>query len=456
MTTPPRYEPVADGQRTRWPGFTGLGTVHLYIRVTAVALLLLVTGLAGGMVLERYVVNDPASQELAFPDLEAVADVIQQNYYYRPTSEDETRERASEMEQEAIFAVLSTLDDEYTRYLGADESTTAQEDLEGQYGGTGIDITLDNGLVIVVNVIRESPAEAAGVMRGDVIERINNVPVNPSDPNALVRELRGDIGTVVTLSMVRPSTDAATGQTISNPYEVTLTLEEIIVPPVTWRMIEGTTIGWLRVAIFGDRTVAEVDQAITELKQEGATGIVLDLRGNSGGWVTSAQGVIGRFVDPDVGPALYEDVSPGRGGENPLPILAEEGAQRTDLPLIVLVDGGTASAAEIVAGALKDYDRAIVVGEKTFGKGSVQRIFSFSDGATLRVTVAEWFTPSRGRIQQEGIRPNVGVSVQGSVDGEDVMLETAVELLQSGTSRPLDLLKPSSTPAASPAASPVP
>jgi carboxyl-terminal processing protease len=196
-----------------------------------------------------------------------------------------------------------------------------------------------------------------------------------------------------------------------------------------------------------------VDEALATLQENGATGIILDLRGNGGGWVTSAQGVLGRFLDPEVGPAMFEDISPGRGGEEPLPILGDEGNVRTDLPVIVLVDPGTASASEIVAGALKDYDRAIVVGERTYGKGSVQRIFGFSDGASLRVTVAEWFTPSRGRIQQEGIQPNVEIPLGAHPESDgDPALDAAVKLMQDATTRPTDLIAAPPSPVASPEA----
>lgn len=447
MTSEQRPVRRQDTSPSRWPGFTDLGPTHLIVRMAAVALLLLVTGLAGGMVLERYVVSGESDTQVAFPDLEAVSDVIDQNYYYRPVSPDDARQLDREMEQQAIIGALSTLNDDYTRYLSADQSATAQEDLEGRYGGTGVDVAIHNSLLVVTNVVPDSPADAAGILRGDVIDRIDDQPVDITDFEGMVRELRGDVGSVVRLAMARPSTAAE--------FVIELTREEIVVPPVTLRMIDGTTIGWLRITIFGDETVAEVDEAIRTLQRNGASGIVLDLRGNGGGWVTSAQGVLGRFLDPNVGPAMYEDTSPGRGGEQPLPILREEGSAHTELPIVVLVDSGTASAAEIVAGAMKDYDRAIVAGEPTFGKGSVQRIFAFSDGATLRVTVAEWFTPSRGRIQQEGIQPNVEIE-PGRPDetNRDHMLDGAVGLIESGTTRPTDLIYAPPSPVATPQASP--
>jgi len=218
-----------------------------------------------------------------------------------------------------------------------------------------------------------------------------------------------------------------------------LTREVIIVHPVSFTMIEDTSIAWIRIDIFGDRTVAELDEALAAARERSATGAILDLRGNGGGWVASAQETIGRFVDDAAGPALYEDVSPGRGGEIGLPIVNPD-AGPSALPLIVLVDSGTASAAEIVAGSIRDYDRALVVGAETFGKGSVQRIFDFQDGASLRVTVAEWFTPSKGRIQDEGIKPDLVVNPEEATQGPgDPFLEAAVTLLERGVTRPTEL-----------------
>ena len=226
----------------------------------------------------------------------------------------------------------------------------------------------------------------------------------------------------------------------SDAVTVTVEREVVIVHQVTWEMVPGTTYMRIVVDIFGDRTIEELDAALAEAEATGATGVILDLRGNGGGWVKSAQETIGRFLDDDVGPAMYEDSTPGRGDEIAIPILNGEAAP-TDLPVIVLVDGSTASAAEIVAGSLRDYNRALIIGQPTVGKGSVQRIFDFSDGASLRVTVAEWFTPSKGRIQDEGVRPDVLLTAtDGSAAlGGDPYVSTAVSYLDAGSARPTDL-----------------
>lgn len=416
---------------------SGLGSVHAAVRLVALALLLLLAGLIAGMVLERHVIRAPGEGQGAFADLEAAATVIDGNYYYLPTDPESRADLTEEMEEEAIDGALAALDDAYTRYLPPDESATAQEDLEGRYGGIGVDLAFGEDVVIVANVIPDTPANEAGIERGDVIEEVDGEPIAGVDPNEVIRLLRGEIGDEVDVTVVRPESGEV--------FEHHLVLEEIVVPPVTLRFIEGTSIAWLRITIFGDETVAELDEAIATIRDRGATGIILDLRGNGGGWVESARATLGRFLDPSLGPAMYEDTTPGPGGLEPMPIGPAEAVEVVDLPMIVLVDGGTASSAEIVAGALRDYDRAIIVGEPTFGKGSVQRIFGFSDGATMRVTVAEWFTPSRGRIQDEGIRPDLEITAAVHGSGDDPVLAAAVRMLANGQSRPSDLSEASGT-----------
>jgi carboxyl-terminal processing protease len=436
--------PLPDARRSPFGGITsGLGSVHATVRLVAIALLLLLTGLTGGMVLERYVLKGSANGPGAFADLEAAATVIEDNYYYLPTDPDERAALTSDMEEKAITGALSALDDTYTRYLPPDESATAAEDLEGRYGGIGVDLAFGDDIVIVANVVPDSPADDAGITRGDVIEEVNGESLAGVDPNEILRKLRGDIGDRVSVTFVRPESGAV--------IPLDFVLEEIVVPPVTLRFVEGTNIAWLRITIFGDETVAEVDGALAKIREEGATGIVLDLRGNGGGWVESARATLGRFLDPSLGPAMYEDATPGPGGMEPPPIEAGEDVEQTELPMVVLVDGGTASSAEIVAGTLRDYDRAMIIGEPTFGKGSVQRIFGFSDGSTMRVTVAEWFTPSRGRIQDQGIQPDLEISASLQNATDDPVMGAAIRVLKSGQSRPSDLMT-----AGTPVASPVP
>ncbi|HEY7033536.1 MAG TPA: S41 family peptidase, partial [Thermomicrobiales bacterium] len=169
--------------------------------------------------------------------------------------------------------------------------------------------------------------------------------------------------------------------------------------------------------------------ALTKAKADGVTGIVLDLRNNGGGWVQSAQEMIGRFVSKDKGAALYEDADPNDPEMTAEPIVGG-GPEVFDTPMVVLVNGGTASAAEIVAGALRDYGRARLIGEKTFGKGSVQRVHDFDDGASARITFAVWLTPNKNQIQGQGLQPDVVVAAADGTDTDPQLDRAVTELGQ--------------------------
>lgn len=409
----------------------GLSMTHFYVRMTGLFLLVLLVGVAGGLLVGRATYGEEANANSSFNDLDAVTGVLTDNYYYRPTDDVDEEHFVDSLEQNAISGMLTSLNDDYTRYLLPADAQVAEEHLTGEYGGIGVTLQEVDGLVSVARVGPNTPASRAGIKAGDLVERIDSRPVSSIAEELDGIDLRGPVGSTIVLTVVHHPAGMST--------EVVLEREAIIVHPVAWEMIPETNYMRIKIDIFGDRTTQELDQAIAEAEANDAKGIVLDLRGNGGGWVLSAQETVGRFLSGDVGPAMYEDVSPERGGETALPIVNSE-TPPTDLPLIVLVDGNTASAAEIVAGSLRDYDRALVVGEQTFGKGSVQRIFDFQDGASLRVTVAEWFTPSKGRIQDDGIRPDVLLTTGENASGTgDPFVTAATSFLNSGKSRPTDL-----------------
>ena len=419
----------------------GLSMTHFYVRMTGLFLLVLLVGVAGGLLVGHASFGEQANATTNFNDLDAVTGVLTDNYYYRPTDDVDQDHFVDSLEQNAISGMLTSLNDDYTRYLLPADAQVAEEQLTGEYGGIGVTLQEIDGLVSVARVGPNTPASRAGIQAGDVVERIDSRPVSSIVQELNGTDLRGPVGSTVVHYPAGMST------------EIVLEREAIIVHPVAWEMIADTNYMRIKIDIFGDRTTQELDQAIAEAEANDVEGIVLDLRGNGGGWVLSAQETIGRFLVDDVGPAMYEDASPERGGETELPIVNGE-TPPTDLPLIVLVDGNTASAAEIVAGSLRDYDRAMVVGEQTFGKGSVQRIFDFQDGASLRVTVAEWFTPSKGRIQDDGIRPDVLLTTgDNAMGGGDPFVAAATSFLNSGKSRPTDLaLIPATPPSGTPAA----
>jgi carboxyl-terminal processing protease len=416
----------------------------MYIRLGSAFLLVLMIGAIIGILIERRVWTEQLGPAGAFSDFDSVVDIVEDDYYYRPTDASKVDDFTAQMEQDAIAGLLSGLGDDYTTYLAPPDATRAANQLEGKAVGIGAEFYPFNNQAVIARVYPGTPAEGAGLHTGDVVLRINGEPVNTDNWPEFLSRIEGDLGSTVRLTLQRPNKVGT--------FDIDLERKEYDVPSVYARMIDNSTTGWVQIGIFGSKTTDEFDAALATLTAKGATGIILDLRGNGGGWVTAAQSILGRLLDPAVGPALYEDESPGRGDETPLPILGG-GTTYYDLPVIVLTDGNTASAAEIVAGALRDYDRAMVVGERTFGKGSVQRVYEFRNGASLRVTFAEWLTPSKGRIQEEGINPDVQVS-SGNPDEiiatGDPVVKAAVHLLEEGISTPSDLARSrlTATPAA--------
>lgn len=415
---------------------------HHYVRMTAFMLMVLIVGVTAGMLVERYLVADRASSIPQFPDLDAVTSILENDFYYRPSDPVAEATWTAGLEQQAIGGMLGGLDDKYTRYLEPQAATSASNQLSGTYGGIGVSIGTPKDQVTITAVLPAGPAAKAGILPRDIILAVDGRDVTvQSDISALIQ---GQIGTKVNLTLQRP------GETTPRMFDITR--EEIVTAPVTYTMIPETKYAVIRIEIFGDQTTALVNTYLKQAESDHAAGIILDLRRNGGGWVNSAQEVIGRFVPSTSGPALYEDPTLAAGGEVSLPILNGDAAVYTG-PLVVLVDAGTASAAEIVAGALRDYDRAAIVGRKTFGKGSVQRIYDFKDGSSMRVTVAEWLTPTKRPIQAVGISPDVTVSQDEHASSDrDSDLVQAILVLNAGASQPSALVS-SASPEASPIAS---
>jgi carboxyl-terminal processing protease len=231
--------------------------------------------------------------------------------------------------------------------------------------------------------------------------------------------IRGEVDTQVTLTLERAGE--------AEPVVVTVTRKIIETPSVEWRVLEeDSDTGYIRIRLFTERTGRELERAIEALRDEGVTRLVLDLRDNGGGLLDAAVDVTSQFLREGV--VLYED----RRDQPEKFYSVKKGGLALDLPLVVLVNGGTASASEIVAGALRDYERGSLIGERTFGKGSVQMVYDLSDKSSLHVTVARWLTPDRHRIDGEGLLPDVEVipSEEERASGADPQLDRAIAYLQ--------------------------
>jgi len=317
----------------------------------------------------------------------------------------------------AVRGLLASIGDPYTFFIDPPVAATESDTLAGTYGGIGIQVTRSSTGEVVMYPFTDSAAANAGINNGDVLLAINGTPIDPLlSIDAIDQQLLGE---------VRPGNGAEiTIRTLESSSEETLFIEYdvINVPSVIWRVLqEDAQIGYVQILRFTARTPEEVRQAVSELSQAGVEALVVDLRDNSGGLLQESIEVADEFVDEGV--IVYE-----RDNHSERAFSAEPGGSAVSFPLIVLVNERTASGAELVAGALQDLDRAILIGKPTFGKGTVQRIFPLSDSSSLHVTSAEWLTPSRQPFGEDGLQPNVLLEPDPS--GRDVFLEAAVHALQ--------------------------
>jgi carboxyl-terminal processing protease len=320
----------------------------------------------------------------------------------------------------AIHGALGTLEDPYTLFVEPQPRALEKAELEGQFGGIGAYVSRGPEGEVILDPMVDSPAEQAGVQAGDIVIQVDDTPItHEMTTDEVILLIRGDVDTEVTIALERAG--------VAGSVVVTITRKVIETPSVEWRVLEESPdTGYIRIRLFTGRTGRELERAIRELRDEGVTRLVLDLRDNGGGLLDAAVDVTSQFLREGV--VLYED----RRDQPEKFYSVKKGGLALDLPLVVLVNGGTASASEIVAGALRDHERGPLIGEKTFGKGSVQMVYDLSDQSSLHVTVARWLTPDRHRIDGEGLIPDVEVipSEEERASGADPQLEQAVAYLQ--------------------------
>src|SRR4051794_17770748 len=309
----------------------------------------------------------------------------------------------------AINAMLSSLDP-HSSYMSPNEFKTMQAETHGTFGGIGIEVTMEGGLIKVVAPIDDTPAARAGILANDVIIQIDREPVQGLTLNQAVKKMRGSVNSSVTLTIQRKEKE---------PIEVELTRETIRIRPVRARTESGD-IGYLRITQFNEQTYealrAAIEKTVAEVGQDKLKGYVLDLRNNPGGLLDQAIMVSDAFLERG------EIVSTrGRNAEETQRFNAKAGDLAKGKPVVVLINGGSASASEIVAGALQDHKRATVMGTRSFGKGSVQTIIPLGGNGALRLTTARYYTPSGRSIQAKGIEPDQEVlqEVPDDLKGKD-------------------------------------
>jgi carboxyl-terminal processing protease len=321
--------------------------------------------------------------------------LVERNFYRKEPL------KQKEMVYASIEGMLRSLGDDYTFFQRPEAAAETREAMSGQFEGIGAYIEWQEGQLLIVSPIEGSPAERAGMMAGDVVLTVDGADLAPLmidlDPAAAAKKaaslIRGPKGSTVDLLVLRPST--------GEQFELSITRDSIPLISVRAKMLDDG-IAYIQITNFKATTTGELDTALKTIMPQKPSGIVLDLRNNPGGYLTTAQEIIGRFVSK--GAALYEEF--GNGTIEEKPVLRQVGDPKAfDVPMVVLVNGGSASASEIVAGALRDHGRATLLGEKTFGKGSVQIIERLSDSSSARITIAQWLTPGRSEIHKIGLTP---------------------------------------------------
>ena len=313
----------------------------------------------------------------------------------------------TELLEHAIQGMLSGLDP-HSVYLNKDDFQDLREGTEGQFGGLGMEVGMKDGFVKVIAPIDDTPAKKAGIKAGDLIVRIDGQTVKGMSLDEAIGLLRGEPGSKVLLHIVREASDG--------PFEVSVERAIIKTASVKSRLLEGAY-GYVRLSQFQSRAGNDVRKAVDKLIKEAdepLKGLVLDLRNNPGGVLTEAVEVSDIFLEH--GLVVYTE---GRNDDSRVSFEAKPGDMIKGAPLVVLVNDGSASASEIVAGALQDHSRAIIMGQKTFGKGSVQTIVNVNERVGIKLTTARYFTPNGSSIQAEGIEPDIVLQKLELKDSED-------------------------------------
>jgi len=384
--------------------------------VGCLALVLLgVTLFLGGIAVERYLLADNAgaaetagaAEGLNAALLDEARRVIQDNFVDREAATDER------LQTGALAGMVDILGDiGHSRFMTPAMVEDQANYIAGEFEGIGAYVEMRDGFVTIVSPIDNSPAQAAGILPGDVVTAVDGQDVTGLSLQEVVDMILGPAGTPVTLTLFRPETSE----------ELTLTLERarIELENVTWTMLPGTTIAQVRIAGFSERVADDLAEAIAAAEAQGATGLILDLRNNPGGLLSEAVSVAGRFLPDDSVVVLRQDADGDVTEER------TNNDQPTQLPLVVLINQGSASASEIVSGALQDHKRATLVGETTFGTGTVLNEFGLSDGSAILLATEQWLTPNGRVIWRQGVVPDEVVELTGPV--QLLVPETADDL----------------------------
>lgn len=379
-----------------------------FIMILAFVLLI---GFSAGVMVDRQVLlpitgpgslfSDPAATPA--PDtidaalIREAGEIIRNNYADRETLAD------TNLTYGALTGMVEALGDTgHSRFMSPDVVASEARQIQGEFEGIGALLNVNEaGNPIILAPMDDSPAQRAGLRPGDIIQAVDGEDVSHSPLSEVVRRVLGPAGTQVTLTIRSPETNEV--------REVVITRAKIVIRNVTWQMLPGTEVAHVRIAAYSNNVTSDLIAALAEAQAQGARGILLDLRNNPGGLLDEAVGVVSQFLaDGDV-----MQTKDAQGRVRSVPVKGD--GQATEIPLVVLINQGSASAAEITAGALQDYGRATLVGETTFGTGTVLNQFRLSDGSALLLATELWLTPKGRVIWHQGIAPDVAVELPADI-----------------------------------------
>ena len=318
---------------------------------------------------------------------------------------DENKTSYHDLVTAAMKGMLSSLDP-HSQFMDPNDFRDMQDDTRSRFNGLGIEVSMKNGLPTVVTAMEDTPAAKAGILSGDQILRINSMSTERMDLQDAINVLRGPAGAKVSMTLLRPSTKEIKEYTLQRAeIKIQSVKGERLLPP---ELTGPFRIGYIRLIQFNEPTADELSKAIDDLQKQGMQALILDLRNNPGGLLNSAVDVCGQFLPPNTKVVSTQGRVASQQHDYSTSTVSKP---RPNFPMVLLVNEGSASGAEIVAGALKDLRRAVLVGETTFGKGSVQNVLQLPDGSAVRFTTAKYYTPSRQVIQGNGVTPNIRVSM---------------------------------------------
>ena len=372
------------------------------LRIFLVAVILML-GIGAGVVLDRQAISvhaDAGTTSLG-PDFKLITEAwtkIQQNYV------DTAAEQTQPLTYGAISGMVNAFGDTgHTTFMSPDMVKSEQNYTQGQFEGIGAQVESKDGHVVIVAPFDNSPAQRAGLHAGDAVLKVDGKDMTGLPADQVIGKILGPAGTTVTLTIFDPST--------SKTFDVTLTRAQITLNNVTWQKLPGTSIAHLRLAGFSQGVSRQVSQALKDMQQQGVTGVIFDLRNNPGGLLSEAVTTASQFLSS--GDVLLEQNAQGQVTH----VAVHSGGSATQMPMVVLINNGSASASEIVAGAIQDAQRGILVGETTFGTGTVLTQFSLSDGSAMMIAIEEWLTPSGRVIWHKGIVPDQTVTLPANTNG---------------------------------------